>query len=292
MKRRISIIVGAVTLLAGLFATAWAQSRTPIGQAPPPEIEGNVLLPALYPTADSWGHGFNFCRGLYTSTSIPREAGGMGWATDYPQADRNLMIRLAELTHTPVARRKDRNGRMTEPAFLVVQLSGPNLFQCPYLHMIDVGWAAFTDNEVENLRNYLLKGGFLWVDDFWGERAWEHWEKEIGRVLPPELYPIQDISSDHELFRTHYQVREVPQIPSIQYWRESRGGISERGPDSAEPHVRGIYGPDGNIIVLMTHNTDISDAWERQNDDPRFFYAFSPNGFSFGINVVLYAFTH
>ena len=286
------ILVGAAVVALSCLATAWAQQRPALGSAPPPEIEGNVLLPALYATADTFGHGFNFCRGLYTSSGEVREAGGMGWATDYPQADRNMMIRLAEMTLTRVGRRPDRNGELTEPAFIVVPLISDNLFQCPYIHLMDVGWAAFTDKEVENLRAYLLKGGFLWADDFWGERAFDHFAREIGRVLPPEIYPILDISPDHEIFRMQYQMREVPQIPSIQYWRATRGGISERGPDSAVPHVRGIYGASGQLIVLMTHNTDISDAWERERDDPRFFYAFSPAGFSFGINVLLYALTH
>lgn len=254
--------------------------------------DSSVLMKARYPTPDSFGHGFNFCRALYTSSSRPRELGGMGWATDYPDADRNFSVRLAEMTKTRVTRILARDGTKREPEFLVVDIGSDNLFQCPYLHMTDAGWVEFKAKEVEKLQAYLLKGGFLWADDFWGERAWENWVEQIRRVLPENQFPIVDIPKSDPIFRTHFDVKQVPQIPSIQYWRASRGGISERGPDSAEVHFRGIYDPSGHLMVVMTHNTDISDAWEREREDPRFFFSFSPLGYSFGVNVLLYALTH
>ena len=236
-------------------------------------------------TAEIFSGGFNFCRGMYTSGR--REAGGQGWSTDYPDAERNFSIRLGELTRSRVS--MDGEG---EPAFVVVRLTDPLLFQCPYLHMEDVGTAAMTEAEVDGLRNYLMKGGFLWVDDFWGTAAWNNWAKEIARVLPPSDYPIVDITPEHPLYRTQFEMKELPQIPSIQFWRTSGGGISERGSDSAQPHLRGIADAHGNLIVVMTHNTDISDAWEREGEDPRFFYNFSPTGYQVGINVLMYAMTH
>ena len=254
--------------------------------------DSSIQMRARYATPDSFGHGFNFCRGLYTSSSEVREVGGMGWATDYPDADRNFSVRLAEMTKTRVTRILARDGTKREPEFLVIPVASDLLFQCPYLHMEDVGWAAFTSTEVRKLQQYLLKGGFLWADDFWGERAWDNWKREISRVLPSDQYQIVDIPPDDPIFRMLFSVRQVPQIPSIQYWRASRGGISERGPDSAEPHFRGIYDARGNLMVVMTHNTDIYDAWERERDDPRFFNSFSPSGYSFGVNVILYALTH
>ncbi len=254
--------------------------------------DGSIMMRARYATPNSFGHGFNFCRGLYTSSSEVREAGGLGWATDYPDADRNFSVRLAEMTNTRVTRILARDGTKREPEFLVVPLTSDTIFQCPYLHMEDVGWAAMTPVETLKLRAYLLKGGFLWVDDFWGERAWKNWEREIGRVLPGEQFKIVDIPTTDPIFRMLFNVTQVPQIPSIQYWRHSGGGISERGPDSEVPHFRGIYDATGNLMVVMTHNTDISDAWEREGEDRRFFYSFSPIGYSFGVNVVLYALTH
>jgi hypothetical protein len=158
--------------------------------------------------------------------------------------------------------------------------------------MEDVGTAAFTEAEVRGLQAYLLKGGFLWVDDYWGTYAWQNWASQLARVLPPAEYPVRDVPFDHPVFRMMFEVHELPQIPSIQFWRTSGGGTSERGSDSAVPAVRGVSDHHGNLMVLMTHNTDISDAWEREGEDPRFFYKFSPNGYAVGINVILYAMTH
>ena len=241
--------------------------------------------PPKFANEDSFGHGFNFCRAMYTSGR--REAGGQGWSTDYPDAELNFSIRLGELTKMRVS--KDSYGA---PEHLVVRLTEDALFQCPYLHMEDVGTAGFTDAETQGLRAFLLKGGFLWVDDYWGSYAWNNWVSQLARVLPPSEYPIRDVPLDHPIFRTMFDVKELPQIPSIQFWRQSGGSISERGPDSDTPHIRGVSDKNGNLMVLMTHNTDISDAWEREGEDPRFFYNFSPNGYAVGINVILYAVTH
>jgi len=145
---------------------------------------------------------------------------------------------------------------------------------------------------VKRLREYLLKGGFLYVDDFWGEWAWEQWTEEIGRVLDPRQYPIKDIPLDHQLFRTMFVISKLPQIPSISHWRRSGGETSERGYDSVRVNFRGIFDEHGRAMVLMTHNTDIADAWEREAEDPRFFYLFSPNGYAVGINILLYSLSH
>lgn len=251
---------------------------------------GGFNVRARYATAEDFGHGFNFCRGMYTMGR--REAGGQGWSTDYPDAERNFSIRLGELTRTRISRGSGEGQNDGEPNFLVVRLIDDLLFQCPYLHMEDVGTVAFTEPEVDGLRRYLLKGGFLWVDDFWGSYAWTNWEREIGRVLPPAEFPIRDLTPDHPVFRSQFEVSELPQIPSIQFWRTSGGGISERGSDSADPHIRAISDEHGRVMVLMTHNTDISDGWEREGEDPRYFYNFSPGSYAVGINVLMYAMTH
>jgi hypothetical protein len=241
--------------------------------------------PPRFPAADSFDGTFNFCRGMYTS--VRPEAGGQGWWTDYPDADINFSIRLSELTKTRVSK-----ARGNEPNHLVIRLSDDALFQCPYLHMEDVGTLQFSDDEVLRMREYLLKGGFLWVDDFWGPEAWSQWEYEIHRVLPPNEYAIHDLTRDHPFWRTMFLIEKLPQIPSINYWMRNGGETSERGWESEEPHIRGISDKHGRLMVLMTHNTDISDAWEREGEDPRYFYLFSPNGYAVGINVVVYAMTH
>ena len=143
------------------------------------------------------------------------------------------------------------------------------------------------------LREYLEKGGFLWVDDFWGPWAWEQWLGEISRVLPPAAYPIFDIPDDHPIRRIQYEVEEIPQIPSIQHWRRSGGyTTSERGRRSEEVHFRGIADDGGRLLVLMSHNTDIADGWEREGEDYEFFYRFSVRAYAVGINTVIHAMTN
>jgi hypothetical protein len=242
-------------------------------------------VPPRLPQADSYDGAFSFCRGMFTQ--YRGEPSGSGWSTDYPDADVNFSIRFAKPTKAQIG--KQPNG---DPNHIVVPLSHDYLFNCPYLHMEDVGTLRFSDYEVERVREYLLKGGFIWVDDSWGSRALESWEREIGRVLPPNEFPIRDIPLDHPIYRMMFTVTEMPQIPAISHWRRSGGGTSERGIDSDIVVVRGISDAHGNLMVLMTHNTDISDSWEREGEDPEFFYRFSPPGYAVGINVVLYALTY
>lgn len=242
-------------------------------------------VPPRLPTAESFDGGFNFCRGMYRQYT--REPSGSGWNTDYPDADVNFSVRLAELTRTRVSQQPTG-----DPNHLVVPLDSDHLFACPFLLMSDAGTLRFSEAEVPRVREYLLKGGFIWVDDSWGSYALESWEKEIGRVLPPNEYPITDIAPDHAIYRMMFIVPKLPQIPSISHWRRSGGGTSERGPDSALPVMRGIVDAKGSLLVLMTHNTDISDAWEREGEDPEFFFSFSPDGYALGLNIVLYSMTH
>lgn len=235
-------------------------------------------------TPESFDGAFTFCRLLFRSRLRGQ---GNGWIVDYPRADVNLPFRLSELTKISVSR--DAAGAFNH---VVVRPTDVELFHCPFVMMTEPGGVYFDDAEVAKLREYLLKGGFLWADDFWGERAWEIWAEEIGKVLPTAKYPIVDLPLTHPLFHTLYEVRHVPQIPSINFWADSGGRTSERGPDSAEPHVRAVIDPDGRIMVLMTHNTDFGDAFEREGDNYEYFLRFAPDGYAFGVNAVLYAMTH
>lgn len=229
---------------------------------------------------------FIFCRLEYTS--VRREAGGQGWYTDYPGADRNFMERLSELSATPVAMEEEGGYN-----YRVLSIMDHDIYSCPFLFMSDVGTLGLTDQEAARLRDYLLKGGFIYVDDFWGSYAWNHWEREIGKVLPPSEYPIFDIPPEHPLMHALYNVPRVPQIPSIQFWRRSGGHTtSERGSDSAVPHLRAIADREGRLLIVMTHNTDIADGWEREGEEYEYFHRFSADSYSLAINVILYAMSH
>jgi hypothetical protein len=243
-------------------------------------------LPARYAPARMPDGGFVVCRLAYRS--VRSEPMGIGWRTDYPFAEINLTTRLSELTRTQVSRRPGG-----EPNHFVVRLTDDALFNCPMTVASDVGSLGFREEEIDRLRVYLLKGGFLWVDDFWGSRAWHQWATEIARVLPSSEYPIVDVEPDDPLLRSLFEVTEVPQITNIQFWRGVGGrSTSERGSDSVDVHLRAIRDTQGRIMVLMTHNTDVADSWEREGEDPAYFYQFSPSGYALGIDVLLHAMTH
>ena len=239
-----------------------------------------------FPTQSTFRGEFNFCRLMFQSNRREKR----GWSTDYPGADINFSIRLAELTKTRVSMTDASRGG--EPEHVVVRATDEALFQCPFVLVEDGGGAHFNDQEVIQLREYLLKGGFMFASDYWGTRAGLQWEREIGRVLPPSRYPIADLTMDHPIWRTQFEVTKVPQMPSIQSWRRTGGGISERGFDSEVVHARGIADERGQLMVVMIHNSDIPDGWEREAEDPEYFYSFSPNAYSVGINIMMYAMTH
>ena len=251
---------------------------------------GGGWMPEPYreglPTAENGvvDRRFTFCRLLYTS--VRREPLGHGWNTDYPGSDHNFLERLEELTTTQPSRWADG-----QPGYAVVRPLQDELYQCPFLFMSDVGSAGFTPAQAERLRDYLLKGGLIYADDFWGPWAWSQWTAELARILPG--HEIEDVGPDHVMMQALYRVPEVPQVPSIQFWRRSgRTRTSEQGSASDEAHLRAIFDEDGRPLVIMTHNTDIADGWEREGEDDDFFYAFSPDAYALGINIVLYALTH
>ena len=245
---------------------------------------GEVGAPPKFPNVTDFDGSWHFCRLMYRS--VRSQQRGLGWGTDYPYADINFSIRLSELTKTQVGLQEG------EPNHLVVRPTDPELFQCPFVMASDPGSAGFSPEDAAGLRDYLLKGGFLWVDDFWGPWAWEAFADEIGKALPRGEYPITEIGRDHPIYRMLYTISEIPQVPSMQFWRMTGGATSEMDEYSAKAHMAAILDKQGRIMVLMTHNTDIADSWEREADDPQFFFHFSPNGYAVGLNSVLYALTH
>lgn len=229
-------------------------------------------------TPDSFDGSFQFCRLAYQ---------GRSWATDYPAADYNFSIRLSELTKTAVS----MNGE-GDPNPVIVRPTDETLFQCPFTMLWQADSLWVSDADAVALRAYLLKGGFLWADDSWGTAAWNNFQAQIAKVLPPPQYQFVDIPPSHAMLHTLFDVEKVPQIPAISFWRYSGGQTSENGRDSAEVHVRGIFDDHGRLMVLATHNTDVADGWEREGEDPAYFYTFSVNAYAVAINTVLYAMTH
>src|SRR5262245_35719687 len=240
---------------------------------------------ARFPPPQWPDRDFTICRVQYRSVRAERD--GSGWKTDYPYSEINLLIRLDEMTTTSVS----YNAEQKRPNTWVVKLTDSRLYECPFLLASDVGTIGIQDEEITMLREYLLKGGFLWVDDFWGSEAWDQWEQEIGKVFPPEEYPIEDVSAVDPIMREMFDLEKVPQITNVTFWLKNNGKTSERGEDSAQVHVRAIRDAHRRIMVLMTHNTDVGDSFEREREDTEFSRLFSPPGYALGINVLLYAMT-
>ncbi|MCX8036397.1 MAG: DUF4159 domain-containing protein [Candidatus Sumerlaeia bacterium] len=229
------------------------------------------------------GNIFTFCRLRYDSA---RNRWGGGWQTDYNASDINFSIRLEELTTIRVNR--DERGRIKHA---VVRLTDDELFNYPFLYMIEPGALVFSDEEVERLRMYLLRGGFLMVDDFWGEAEWENFAYEFSRVFPPEEYPMQTLPLSHEIFHCVFDIKEYPQVPSVHAWL--RTGLTYERQDAQTPHFRGVFDKRGRLMAIICHNTDLGDGWERENWDEEYFREFSAKkSYPMGINIVVYAMTH
>jgi hypothetical protein len=226
---------------------------------------------------------FMFCRIMFRQNP---NGDGDGWWVDHPRADVNLSYRLSELTVTSVS--KDGRGSFNHA---LLRLTDDELYKCPFVMMTEPGGSYFDEEEAARVRDYLLKGGFLWADDFWGERAWANWAEQIGKALPSGEYPIVDIPLSHEVFHMLYQVDSFPQIPSVGIWLQ-RGATSERGSLSAVPHARAIFDDRGRMMVLSTHNTDFGDAFERESDSRLYFDRFAGVGYAFAINALLYSMSH
>jgi hypothetical protein len=267
--------LAAATLAAAQFGSGFQ------GFGRLPEGPG---VPVRYPTPHFEDGAFTICKLQYTS--VRYEMMGVGWSTDYPYAGINLMTRLSELTKTPISR--DAHGN---PNYWVVRATDEELLRCPFLMASDVGTMGLSGEEKIALRKYLLKGGFLWVDDFWGYDAWNQWVSNISDVLPE--FRIVDVPPDHPMRHAMFNLPEVKQVTNINFWRRTGGDTRERGPEES-PHAnfRMIADQKERVMVVMTHNTDEGDSWEREGEDHEFFLQFSPDGYALGINVLLYAMTH
>ena len=276
MRRRVA---ATVVVLAVAASVAAAQFQRRGGRGGFYSFRG-----ARFATMEDFDGSFQFCRIVYTEAP---DGDGGGWNVDYPRADENLSIRLSELTRTHVGMDSDE-----VPKHLLINLRQPELFRCPFIMMTEVGRLSLNDQEAANLRTYLVKGGFLWADDFWGEFAWDFFESQLRRALPRREFPIIDLPLDHPLFHELMAVNHIPQIPSINAWGGPGGRTSERGAESATPHARAILDGKGRVMVFITHNTDFGDAFEREGDNHEYFIEFSVPGYAVGVNVLLYAMTH
>jgi len=267
------IAIAVLAITATVVAQRWGfRDSNDRGDVPEwsnePGFEQDVFVFARVQYSSGYGRG--------------RGRGGGGWKTDHPDADLNFSYRLQQLTAMKV-----------DPQGKIVRLTDPDLFHYPFLYMAEPGNLQFDDDEVKALRGYLLNGGFLMVDDFWGEREYANFYEQIKRVFR-EREPV-DLPLDHPIFHSVFDLKEKPQLPSMHHVQRFRGTPYEsyERDDAAQVNYRAIFDDKGRMMVMICHNTDLGDGWEREGEDEYYFREYAEKkAYPMGINIVFYALTH
>lgn len=265
--------------------------------APSPLLSQTLAQPRPFEVYDrrgvpDWEIDPDFPEDVFTFVRIQYNAysGGRGkWRTDYPDSDLNISFRLQQLTSLRV-----------NPDPIVLELTDPRLFDYPFIYIIEPGgdWGYpgtglnFTPAEVGALRRYLDQGGFLMVDDFWGDAEYVEFLREMRKVFP-DRDPVE-LPIGHPIFHCVYDLADKPQIPSINQALQGRStGITWERPDAREVHYQGIFDDNGRMMVIICHNTDLGDGWEREGENEWYFHEFSEKyAYPLGINIIFYAMTH
>ena len=244
-----------------------------------------------------WTNDARFARDVFTFVRIKYTTGGgrsyanpwgdHRWKIDFPDSDLNLSYRLQQMTSMKV-----------DPDSRVLTLTDKALFDYPWIYIVEAGEWRLTDEEVPVLRRYLLNGGFLMFDDFWGAAALANVHRELRRVLP-ERAPVE-LPMDHPMFHCVFDLKgpkETLQIPNVgQGMRHQYDGVTwedNHGPGGREVLFQGIYDDQERMMVFIAHNTDNGDGWEREGEYEYFFKTFSEKiAFPLGINAIFYSMTH
>ena len=204
------------------------------------------------------------------------------WDNDYPDGDWNFSIRLQELTSLKAA-----------PESKVLRLDDPELFDYPFVYMAGVQTLTFSQEEQSALRRYLLNGGFVMMDDFWAPEGWTNLLSEMRGVFPDRK--PKELSLEHPIFHTVYDLKELPQVVDIQTWRDGYA-FEHWHADSAgdeAPHFWAYFDDDGRMVALLCHNNDLGDGWEREGENHEYFRKFSEKrSYPMGINIVTYAMSY
>ena len=265
--KHVRIGIGGIALAAMVLAgTGWGIVRA----APQQDLRALLTDRPATERRRPGPREFYFTRGIYHSPWRWHRS----WATDFPKADRQFMAAVDSLVDMDVANHEN-----------AVRLDDPDLRRFPFLYMLEIEGMALTASEVAGLRDYLLAGGFLVVDDFWGEYAFADLEHEMRRVLPE--HPIAEIPPEHPIFNTVYRIEEIVQVPAIgRYY----GGVTTEC-YGCDVFMRGIFDDAGRLMVVINGNTDLGDAWE-WFERPEYPLQFSSFAVQMGVNFIVYAMSH
>lgn len=235
----------------------------------------SVTVPADpdFPTLESprEEREFTFVRLIYSGGGWR----GSSWATDFPKADIQFLYAVRKLTDLD----------FISPDHRALPLTDDAVFQYPFLYAVEVGHMRLNDQEAVRLREYLLRGGFLMVDDFHGEYEWRSFYSQIKRVFPE--YEPELLSPDHPIFHCYFDIDRLEQVPGIQFLYTGR--TWEKGGRTAR--YMGITDNRGRLLVMINHNVDLGDAWEwaEVQEYPR---RYAHLAFQLGVNAIIYAMTH
>jgi uncharacterized protein DUF4159 len=226
---------------------------------------------------------FTFARLRFDADRGYRFGGGRIWDDDTPEADLNLIFRLYQVTSLKV-----------RPGLNYIDITPKELANYPFVYAAAAGRMVLTDDEVAALRHYLLNGGFLMADDFWGDDQWQHFYEQIKRVFP-DREPVE-LTLDHRIFHTVFNFKQAPQIPSVGTFLNTGLSYEPGWPyfeQNQDPHYYAIYDDKQRMVVLICHNNHYGDGWEHETDDNIYFDKFSePMGYPMFINILVYAMTH
>lgn len=259
------VLTGAVLILA-IIGIVYAQK--PFREYPGAEYEN-------FPLPPDWQEKTEFTRARLMYRSIPygwRRYNS--WTIDYPRSDRHLLAGIRRLTriHT----------RSVEQP---VDLADDDIYNWPFLYAVEVGHWDLTDEDCKKLRDYLLRGGFLMVDDFHGTQEWEVFVASMSRVFPDRS--VVDLDNKDAIFHVLYDLDDRFQVPGAQWFYTHR--TYEK--DGYEARWRGIYDDKGRIMVAICHNMDLGDAWE-WSDDPAYPEKWASLAYRIAVNYTIYAMTH
>jgi len=221
---------------------------------------------------------FHFIRLEYVDLAQARQFWGRGWwRQDWPAAEIHFSEGVRRLTALDVGEERH------------VPLTDDRIFDYPWAYATQVGYWQLGDDEVARLREYLLRGGFLVVDDFYGAPQWAVFRETMYRLFPD--FPIVEIAEGDELLHVLYDLDQRTQIPGLRHLRRAPGGGIVIEPQDTGPHWRGIYDEEGRLLIAINFNMDVGDAWEHA-DMPEYPEPMTALAYRFGINYILYAMTH
>jgi hypothetical protein len=240
----------------------------------------------------SWTNASGFESDVFTFLRIRRDSRGYGgygrgggpWWTDAPDSDLNLAYRLQQMTALKV----DPDGRF-------LRLTEKELADYPFIYMVEPGSLYLDDAEIAALRKYLLNGGFLWLDDFWGDSEWDNMEHVLTQVFPDRSFV--ELPLTNQLYHCVFDIKSKGQIPNVDLGTQSEyTGVTwenNHDGDVRTVHHKAIFDDKGRMMVFATHNTDNGDGWEWEGDNHYYFENFSEKiAYPLAVNVVFYVMTH